>query len=313
MSNRTISSAAEQSLVTVALSVLNGGSLLELSIRSVLSQSWSNWELLILDDGSTDGAIDRLPFLSDPRIIVVRDGCNRGLSARLNQAVSMAKGKYFARMDHDDLCHPERFARQVAFLESHPEVDLLATQCITMDEQEWLNGVLPLAIDHGDICRRPWQGFYMPHPTWMGRIEWFRRNPYQDPAPYCCEDQQLLLRAHLSSCYHSLPEPLLAYRVRSHTQWQKLWRTRVAVLKMQYGYFLSQGQWGSAALSTALALARIGCDAWCELRHRLPLPAKVRRGAMAPFEECRRWELQIQALKAATGRSGISEHTDATT
>lgn len=289
-----------QPMVTVALAVLNGGALLEHSVRSVLNQSWPHWELLLLDDGSTDGAIEQLPFLSDPRIIVVRDGFNRGLAARLNQAVAMAKGNYFARMDHDDLCHPERFARQVAFLESNPGVDLLATQCITMDEQERLNGTLPSAIDHSAICQRPWQGFFMPHPSWMGRIEWFRHNPYSEPAPYCCEDQELLLRAHQNSSYYTLPQRLLAYRVRSHTPWQKLWRTRLAMLEMQRGYFISRGLWGSAALSTAMALARIGRDGWHELQYRLLPPAERRCGLMASPEECRDWEAKILAIKAVS-------------
>jgi len=291
----------KQPFVTVALSVFNGGTPLELSIRSVMRQSWTNWELLILDDGSSDGAVDRLSCLSDPRIIVVRDGYNRGLSARLNQAVSMAKGKYFARMDQDDVCHPERFAKQVAFLESHPVVDLLATQCITMDEQEQLNGILPSAINHADICRRPWQGFYMAHPTWMGRTDWFRRNPYPIPAPYSCEDQELLLRAHRTSCYHTLPERLLAYRVRSHTPWKKQSRTHVAMLVMQIEYFRALGQWSYVLLSGFAGMARIGRDALGELRHRLSLPTKVRWSVTTSSEERQEWDGLIKVLKALVG------------
>lgn len=290
-------------LVTVALSVFNGGAVLEASVRSVVNQSFTDWELLILDDGSTDGAIDRLPFLADPRIIVVRDGHNRGLSGRLNQAVTLARGRYFARVDHDDLCHPQRFARQVAFLEAHPEVDLLAAECITMDESERLNGTLPAAIDHDSICRRPWQGFPMPHPTWMGRIEWFRRHPYQDPGPYCCEDNELLLRAHRQSRYHTLPERLLAYRVRSHTPWLKLWKTRVALLRAQLGYFSRQGQWGSALLCCVTAAARVARDSWRELGHCLRPGAEVHWGAAAPEGERREWERLIQALKQGGGKA----------
>jgi glycosyltransferase involved in cell wall biosynthesis len=287
----------QEPLVTVGLAVFNAGPALALSVQSVLRQSWGNWELLILDDGSTDGAIDRLPCLFDTRIIVVRDGCNRGLSARLYQAASMATGKYFARMDQDDICHPERFKKQVTYLENHPEVDLLATQCITMDEQEQLNGTLPSAINHEDICRRPWQGFYMAHPTWMGRTDWFRRNPYPIPGPYCCEDQELLLRAHQVSCYHTLPERLLAYRVRSHVLWQKLFRTHAAMLKIQLRYFLARGRWLNALLSGLIALARIGRDGFSELREKLSFPAKVRWSAKALPDELREWEGLIKTLK----------------
>ncbi|MGN6580911.1 MAG: glycosyltransferase family 2 protein [Bordetella sp.] len=255
--------------ITVALSVLNGGKVLESAVRSVVEQSFVDWELLILDDGSTDDAIDKLPFLHDPRIIVVRDGRNIGLSGRLNQAVAMARGRYFARMDHDDLCHPERFARQVEFLDKHPEVDLLATQCATMDENGKPNGALPYATSHEEICARPWLGFPMYHPTWMGRVEWFRKNPYQDPGPYCCEDQELLLRAYRSSHYHTLPAQLLTYRLRTHTAWRKLWRTRKALFAVQAQYFHCQKAMGAIALAFAATVLRVGRDAAREVRYRL--------------------------------------------
>lgn len=290
-------------MVTVALAVLNGGAVLELAVRSILNQSWLHWELLLLDDGSTDGAIERLPFLTDPRITVVRDGKNRGLASRLNQAVDMAKGKYFARMDHDDVSHPERIARQIAFLEGHPEVDLLATQCLTMDEQERVIGMLPSAINHAEICRRPWQGFYLAHPSWMGRTEWFRHNLYQDPAPYCCEDQELLLRAHYASHYHTLPENLLAYRMRNHTPWKKRLRTRLVMGEMKVWHFLARKELVNALLSGLIELARIGYDVWKELRDRLTLPAKVVSGAIATQEELQEWEALIRSLKVSAERS----------
>jgi glycosyltransferase involved in cell wall biosynthesis len=289
-------------LVTVALAVLNGGEALELAVLSIMNQSWPHWELLLLDDGSTDEAIDRLPFLANPRIVIIRDGQNLGLASRLNQAVDMAKGKYFARMDHDDICHPERFARQIAFLDGHPEVDLLATQCLTMDEQERLVGSLPSAINHSDICRRPWLGFCMAHPSWMGRTEWFRRNVYQEPAPYCCEDQELLLRAHYSSCYHTLPEHLLAYRIRSHTPWKKQVRTRVSMGKMKVRHFLDREDLVSTLLSGLIELARIGHDSWNEIRHRLSLPTKVGQGSIPSSEERQEWEALIVALKVLSER-----------
>jgi glycosyltransferase involved in cell wall biosynthesis len=293
----------EKIMVTVALPVLNGGAVLENAVRSILYQSWPNWELLLLDDGSTDGAINRLTFLSDPRIVFIRDGQNLGLAYRLNQAVAMAKGKYFARMDHDDLCHPERFVRQIAFLEAHPEVELLATQCLTMDEQERLIGMLPSAINHADICRRPWQGFYMAHPSWMGKTEWFRRNAYQDPAPYCCEDQELLLRAHYSSCYHTIPEYLLAYRVRTHTPWKKQLGTRVAFGKMKIRHFLARGKLVSAVLSGLIELARVGYDGWKEFLHRMSLPVKIGRRSILTPEQRQEWEALIMATKASPERT----------
>jgi hypothetical protein len=214
----------------------------------------------------------------------------------------MAKGEYFARMDHDDICHPERFARQVAFLDRHPEVDLLATQCLTMDEQERLIGRLPSAMNHSDICRRPWQGFYMAHPSWMGRTEWFRRNVYQDPAPYCCEDQELLLRAHYSSCYHTLPEHLLAYRIRTHTPWKKRFRTRISMGKMKVRHFLNREELINSLLSGLVELARLGHDGWKEFHHRLLSPTNVSQSSIPTPEERQEWETLISEIKVSSER-----------
>ena len=284
-------------LISVALPVLNGGSLLEMAVLSVINQSWKNWELLILDDGSTDGAIDRILSISDSRIKVVSDGSNRGLSARLNQALLMAKGQYLARMDHDDICHHDRFMRQVLFLENHPEIDLLASQCITINEQDEIIGALPFATEHEAICLHPWKGFYMPHPTWMGRTEWFRLYSYREPAPYCCEDQELLLRAHLSSRYHTLAERLLAYRVRWHTPLAKLLRTRVSMFQMQFEYFRTKKQWFKIGLSFAITISRICYDIWKEIQHFLLGHVKMRRQALTSVADCDYWNKLIEKLK----------------
>lgn len=280
---------ADNPQVTVALPVFNGGDLLEVSVRSILAQTLREWELLIIDDGSNDGALDQLSCLSDSRIVIVKDGRNRGLASRLNQAVSMARGKYFSRMDHDDICHPDRLMKQLAFLEGHPDVDLLATECVVIDEENSLLGGMPSAISHSAICRRPWLGFYMPHPTWMGRTEWFRRNPYLDPAPYCCEDQELLLRTHRVSCFHTFPERLLAYRVRSHAPLKKIFRTRVAVMRMQVRFFIVKREWGNVLLSTVVAFARIVRDLM-----RVSLPKNSLReggwfGSLLSDEEFSKW------------------------
>jgi glycosyltransferase involved in cell wall biosynthesis len=243
-------------LVTIAMPVYNGGIFLESAVRSIVEQSWKNWELLIIDDGSTDGAIDRLSFVSDERVIVLRDGKNKGLAVRLNEAILMANGKYLARMDHDDISHKERLMQQVIFLESHVDVDLLSTRCISISEDGNETGIWPFAQEHVEICKRPWVGFYMPHPSWMGRIQWFRRHLYMSPAPYCCEDQELLLRAHRVSKYHSIDDVLLLYRVREHTPLKKLWRTYWSLLKVQLGYFTQHRDFFYAWMSVCVAIAR---------------------------------------------------------
>ena len=289
--------SASNSLLTIALPVFNAGQPLRLAVQSIVNQSFEDWELLIIDDGSTDGAVEFLRSSLDPRVRIVRDGQNRGLAARLNEAVQMARGDYFARMDQDDICHPDRFAQQIAFLQANCSVDLLGAQCITIDEQERVNGVLPAAVTHAEICRRPWLGFYLPHPTWVGKTAWFMAHLYPNPAPYCCEDQELLLRASRTSQYHTVPLYLLAYRVRTDTPWKKSWRTRRALAKMQAAYFLSRGSYGKAILSCLAAAFRVGSDALKKIAVFVGMWRSPRARSLSPDEQ-RFWEALIAALKA---------------
>lgn len=222
--------------ISVAMPVYNGGDDLRVAVASVLAQSFTDWELILIDDGSTDGVLDTLD-LSDPRIRLVRDGRNFGLAARLNQAIELARGHFFARMDADDVSHPERFARQVAFLDSTPEVDLLGVRSVVIDWSGRVVGDMPFRATHSEICAAPWRGFYLVHPSWMGRTAWFRRHRYADPAPYYCEDQELLLRTYTESCFAALPEALFAYRTSGSLPWAKLRRARRAFRQVEAAHW----------------------------------------------------------------------------
>lgn len=198
-------------LVSIGLSVRNGAATLRTALASILQQTYPNWELWLLDDGSTDETINVARQFKDPRIHLIADGKNLGLAARLNQAVGLAQGRYFARMDGDDVCYPERLARQVAFLESRPDIDLLGCGAIVFNGNGQAVGRLPLRLEHAEICARPWAGFYLAHPTWIGRLDWFRKNPYR-PSALRAQDQDLLLRTYRHSRFAALPEALLGYR-----------------------------------------------------------------------------------------------------
>ena len=283
--------------ISVAMPVLNGGADLRLAVESILRQTFADWELLLIDDGSSDGAIEALG-LDDPRVRLVRDGGTLGLAARLNQAIGLAQGAYFARMDADDISHPERFSRQVAFLDARPEVDLLGTRCITIDGQTRVLGSLPFAETHAEICARPWGGFYLAHPTWMGRTSWFRAHRYADPAPYYCEDQELLLRTHATSCFAALPEALFAYRVRGNLPFRKLMRIRMSWLRVQARVSMARGAWGNLVLGGAVTVARLvwGCLGvltgtptlrvqWRGTEKLMPSDLQVWRGRLLPKGE----------------------------
>jgi len=247
-------------VVSIGMPIYNAGVYLRLAVLSILNQTFEDWELIIIDDGSTDDAISGISDIADSRIRIIEGHFNRGLAARLNEAVSLACGTYFARMDQDDVSHPERLSKQFAFLESEPGVDLLAAQCVVINENNEVTGVLPFRGTHEDICSAPWLGLHMPHPTWMGRTAWFRSNAYLCPGPYFCEDQELLLRTFRTSRFQVLSEPLLAYRIRNRISLSKLWRTRTTLLRLQWKYFSEIGRPDHAMWAVTAFLMKYGRD-----------------------------------------------------
>ncbi|MBW1782941.1 MAG: glycosyltransferase family 2 protein [Deltaproteobacteria bacterium] len=198
-------------LVSIGMSVFNCGSTLVPSIRSLLHQTYDNWELILIDDGSTDDTPSLVKEFHDQRIRFIVDGLNKGLAVRLNQAVDLSRGTYFARMDGGDVAYPERLAVQLRFLEAHSRVDLVASRVIIFRGPGCVVGTYPFFQTHEAICKRPWAGFQFPHPTWMGKTEWFRKNRYSSSMRKS-QDQELLLRTYRQSRFESLDHILLGYR-----------------------------------------------------------------------------------------------------
>lgn len=116
--------------ITVAMSVFNGVEFLQDAIDSVLDQTEEDFEFLIVDDASTDGASDLLVRQEDPRIRVIRNENNQGLAAGLNRILAEAHGDFIARMDGDDLSVPYRFELQARFLETHPDIAAVGSICV---------------------------------------------------------------------------------------------------------------------------------------------------------------------------------------
>lgn len=247
-------------LVTVAMPVYNAGDYLRLAVLSIVMQTFSNWELLIIDDGSTDNALENLADINDVRIRIVQDGQNKGLAVRLNECIDCARGKYFARMDQDDVSYPERLMRQIMMFGESPTLDLVAVHAITIDECNKVTGLFPMARTHVEICAKPWLGFSLPHPTWMGKMEWFRKYRYAVPGPYFCEDQELLLRSFSESEFCTIDEILFAYRVRGKVDQLKLAKTRWTFLNIQLRHFVSLNEWHFVLLAMMVFVGKLNYD-----------------------------------------------------
>jgi glycosyltransferase involved in cell wall biosynthesis len=266
-------------LVSVGMAVRNCANTLSITIRSILQQSYSHWELLLVDDGSSDGTVGVARGFPDHRIRVIVDGRKAGLPARLNQAISLARGKYFARMDGDDIAYPERLERQIGYLQRHMDVDLLGTRTLTFGRDGEAVGGSQVGESHAEICRYPRAGFLLPHPTWMGAMEWFRAHPYC-PAMQKCQDQDLLLRTYRHSRFACIPEILLGYR-QEQLSLRKIMISRYYSAKIllrnafaDNDYNLALGLPGQALKAAVDVLAVVTGLNYTILRHRaLPVSA----------------------------------------
>lgn len=190
-------------LISIAIPFYNSEKYLRYSIQSVINQTYSNWELILIDDGGTDNSltIAKEYEKSDRRIKVISDGCNKGLAVRLNESVGLSSGYYYARMDDDDIMSINRLEVQEKYLEEHKDVDVVGSSAMLIDSKNNIVG----SHDMSTITT----GFI--HPSIMGKTEWFRQNPY---AEWCrrCQDRELWLRTAAKSCFVNLKRPLLFYR-----------------------------------------------------------------------------------------------------
>jgi glycosyltransferase involved in cell wall biosynthesis len=203
--------SSQQPLVTIGLPVYNAGRFLMGALQSVFAQSCEDWELIVVDDGSTDDAWEVVEHISDPRVRAIRDGVHRGLAARLNQIVSLARGQFIARMDADDMCHPERIERQIRFLKKHPEIDAISSSLAVLDRKGRFSGWRLAQPDHAAICAHPLKGFRFVHAATLARAEWARRNRYNEHNSRC-EDWELLSRTSQNSRFANLTDCLYFYR-----------------------------------------------------------------------------------------------------
>lgn len=202
--------------ISVAMSIYNGERFLSEAIESVLAQSFADFEFLIIDDGSRDATPDILHTYAsaDPRIVpIVRE--NRGLITSLNELLSRASAPLVARMDADDVCDPERFARQVAFLEANPDHGVVGTWSLDIGEDS-----LPLTgkgTDQPVTWKELRDGIeqgrqLICHPAAMLRRDIVLGVGGYHAAFRHCEDFDLWLRLASVTKMANIPERLLRYR-----------------------------------------------------------------------------------------------------
>lgn len=200
-------------LISIGIPFYNAERYLAFAIHSVIAQSYENWELILVDDGSSDNSLNIAQEFAhtDIRIRVICDGENKKLPFRLNQIIQESKGEFIARMDADDIMHPERLKIQLNFLLEHDYIDLVSTGLISIDSKNKVCGFRCVNKLTTQLSSR--FKFPIVHPTVMARKEWYVRNLYSLNYPRA-EDFELWCRAYKNNDLKIaiLPDLLLFYR-----------------------------------------------------------------------------------------------------
>ncbi len=198
------------------MGVRNGGASLGDAIESIVAQTYEGWELIVIDDGSTDSslAIARSWQARDGRIRVIEHPRNVGLAATLNHAFALSHGELVARMDADDVSLPERLAKQVDHLDRHGEVAVLGTGAEFVDVDDRPLGIGHLFEEHDDIVANIYRTSPFIHPSVMMRRGFLSALGGYDVRLRRAQDADLWLRGYRRFRYHNLPDPLVRCRIR---------------------------------------------------------------------------------------------------
>ncbi len=209
-------------LVTVGIPFYNSERYLSDAVNSTLNQTYTNLEIILMDDGSTDSSLKIAQAFeqNDERVRLISDGKNMGLPKRLNQLSKLAKGIYYARMDADDIMFPNRIKFQVDYLLSNSKVDLLGTGLIAIDNNNAIIGSRIAGFSNKITLKTTIKDPWAPHPSITGKSMWFKQNKY-DETLRRSQDFELWIRTVENSNFVRLKEPLLFYREASTSSMAK--------------------------------------------------------------------------------------------
>ena len=225
--------------ISIGIPIYNAENYLVDAIKSVLSQTYPYWELILVDDGSTDKSLEIAEYFSkkDSRIRVISDSLNKKLPARLNQIIKEAKYDYIARMDADDLMHPTRLERQLEIIKSK-NVDLVTTGLYSIGENNEIQGKRILS----NYQMKPEQILNgltnLLHASLLAKKDWCLRNLYREDNALA-EDYELWLTAAIKNDlnYIVIEEPLYFYREVENVKKDKMikgYNTQIEVITRYY-------------------------------------------------------------------------------
>lgn len=228
--------------LSILMAVYNGMPYLKDSIKSMINQTFKDFEFIIVDDASKDGTWTYLKSLKDRRIKLVKNEKNVGLASSLNKALKLSKGKFIARMDADDISLPNRLEIQMDFL-AKKGVDICGAWAKLINESGKVIGHVQKPIQDKKIKRMNQWVTGLIHPTWVAKREVFVKLNGYDPKYDMVEDYDFLIRAQ-NFKMANIEEELLLWRSlqsrRSHKNIEKMYRKSLSI---RWHYF-KEGEFG---------------------------------------------------------------------
>lgn len=201
----------KEPLISVLMPVYNGEKYLKQAIDSILNQTFNDFEFIVLNDGSTDRTEKIILSYGDQRIKYVKNETNLQIVKTLNKGIDLAIGAYIARMDADDMCLPNRFEKQIQFMEQHKHVDVCGTWISTISKS---STIWEYPITHEEIKASLLFNAALSHPSTLIRRSFFDTFRY-DSEYNKAEDYHLWCQAIESKIFYNLPIPLYRYRMHN--------------------------------------------------------------------------------------------------
>lgn len=208
-------------VISIIMAAHNEELYIDQAIKSIQNQTFQDWELIVVDDGSTDltHKICAKYQSQDYRIKILTNEVCLGLPKSLNLGIKKAQGDYIARADADDINHPHRLEKQYIHMEQHPQIDVLGTGAWLLDKKDNRTNCVSLPTKHKDIIALPFLKTYFFHPSVIMRRNFFEKAGVYNETFIRVQDQELWLRGiRLGCCYANLTEPLIEYKTDGYVR-----------------------------------------------------------------------------------------------
>ncbi|WOE30898.1 MULTISPECIES: glycosyltransferase family 2 protein [unclassified Acinetobacter] len=239
---------SKNSFISIGIPFYNAELFLEDAIKSILAQTYPYWELILVNDGSTDKSLEiaKKYVDFDSRIRLINDGLNKKLPFRLNQIIHEAKYDYIARMDADDLIAIDRLTKQIRFLENNTQYDLITTGMYSIDNKNKILGKRILKNYHMSAPDMLNGLTNLLHASMLARKTWCLRNLYEEKNSLA-EDYELWLSANIKNDlkYYVIEEPLYYYREGENVKKEKMikgYNTQIQVIEKYYKNIISDNK-----------------------------------------------------------------------